>query len=50
MGKNKNKFIKEREADELRQSYEELMEFRANMAQHIDNFFNVLGGEKEFNN
>ena len=50
MGASKNKFTAEREADELRNSYEELMEFRAAMAQHIDNFFNVLAEEKEFNN
>lgn len=43
MGASKKQFTQEREADELRQSYEELIEFRANMAQHIDNFFNVLG-------
>jgi hypothetical protein len=46
MGASKNKFTAEREADELRQSYEELMELRSNMAQHIDNFFKALGEEK----
>lgn len=46
MGASKNKFTAEREAEELRQSYEELMEFRANMAQQIDNFFKAFGEEK----
>jgi hypothetical protein len=50
MGASKNKFTAEREADELRQSYEELMEFRSNMAQHIDNFFHTLGSVKTWEN
>lgn len=50
MGASKKQFTREREADELRQSYSELMEFRANMGETIDNFFHTLGGAKTWKN
>lgn len=50
MGASKKQFTQEREADELRQSYEEIMSLRANMGQTIDNFFHTLGSAKTWKN